>query len=793
MIPILYEYNEQDFDSFGLCNLPDCTLAEVLEQRNGQNELTLRYPIIGANYDEIRVERIIGVYANDSKTVQGYRIYELSKPLNGVVTVYARHISSDLSGVPCPIIDGTYTPASAMSVLLQGTDFTGWSDIATSLTVKKDEPISVMSALGGVEGSLLDLFGGEYEFDNFTVKLHAHRGQDNGVIVEYGKNITQLVDDFSTEDVYSAILPYATYYNEDGEETLVRGNKTSFQTILSHEKVAMIDFTNKFDETTPPTAAALDTLAQAYIDAHNPGTTESNINVSFIPLWYDNGGDAIALCDTITIKHDRLGVDAKAKVVETVYDCLMERFTKVTCGKSSSNFAQTVAELQKEDDKTRSTITTIPSRMAQAIARATKLITGNDGGNVILHEGPNGKPYELLIMDNADITQAQNVWRWNLGGLGFSSNGYAGPYELAITGDGQINADFITTGQLDADLITTGTLQVLNTLGEIIFSANADTKVVQMAGFNVQSNKLTATRTGTQGSSSSDIVPGMQFTQTVNIAPNQIDTTYDYWRYSEDTQSAFNAFYQWWLNPHRLRFRGDFRNDPDNPRRSEATYDPWGVNLYAYSATDPETMTQGTQVNPVRMINNNVANNTKGYHGADHVNLVDFSNNVQASLHPEALRMYNDSSVSQVTKYTKLNSTSLDFFESGQLVAQVSTYGPGATYQTGTVNNIANETWKTLTSFTLERGTWLIILHASYQSNASGTRRLILSGTQDSSNTPAEVYMDYRNALPSGVKTHCHVVAVRQVATSATLYMNGYQGSGGGLSVTWSYQLLRIL
>ena len=493
MIPILYEYNEQDFDSFGLCNLPDCTLAEVLEQRNGQNELTLRCPIIGANYDEIRAERIIGVYANDSKKVQGYRIYELSKPLNGVVTVYARHVSSDLSGVPCPIINGTYTPASAMAVLFQGTDFTGWFDIATSLTVKKDEPVSVMSALGGVEGSLLDLFGGEYEFDNFTVKLHAHRGQDNGVIVEYGKNITQLVDDFSTEDVYSAILPYATYYNEDGEETLVRGNKTSFQTILNHEKVAMIDFSDKFDETTPPTVAALDTLAQAYIDAHNPGTTESNINVSFIPLWYDNGGDAIALCDTITIRHDRLGVDAKAKVVETVYDCLTERFTRVTCGKSTSNFAQTVAELRKEDDKTRSTIVTIPSRTAQAIARATKLITGNDGGNVILHEGPNGKPYELLIMDNADISQAVNVWRWNLAGLGFSSNGYAGPYEIAITSDGQINADMITTGQLDADLITTGRLLIEDANNNAIFDANVDTGVVTIGGFTVTKDKFTNT------------------------------------------------------------------------------------------------------------------------------------------------------------------------------------------------------------------------------------------------------------------------------------------------------------
>lgn len=743
MIPILFEKNETDFTSHGLCRLSDVISDEVYTEGNGQYELTFDYPISGENYDEIQTERIVGVYADDSKKIQGYRIYGITKPMSGVVTIYARHVSYDLSGHAITIPKGSYTPAQLMALAFNGTNFTGWSDIVTTKQVEYKIPISARALLGGVEGSILDVFGGEYEFDNFTVKLYAERGEDNGVVVQYGKNITTLVDEYNTEDVYTAILPYATYYGEDDSEQVVIGDKISFQSVIETEKTAIIDFSDRFEAEEVPTKAKLATIAQAYVQNNNPGATASSMRVSFVPLWYDGESEAVGLFDTITVRHTKLGVNTKVRVVAINYDFLQERITKITCGRLSANFVSTVINMQEETGKKIDRAEQIPSRIMRAVTAATEAITGNKGGYVILHEGADGKPYELLILDDPDITLAVNVWRWNLAGLGFSSSGYGGPYETAITADGQIVADFITTG----------TLQVLDSLGQIIFSANADTKAVQIAGFNVQSDKLTDTRTGTQTSSDYDVVPGSQYTQTVNIAPNQIDTTYDYWRYSEDTQSAFNAFYQWWLSPHRLRFRGDFRNDPDNPRRSESTFDPWGVNLYRYTATDPETMVS------------------------------------RAQLYPDALRIYNVSAA----RYTKLSDGGLEFFENGRYVGRMTVDGPGSTYNSGTYSGLAKETWKTLTSLVIPRGTWLVVLHASFQSNASATRRLILSASQDSGNSPSEVYIDYRNAMPAGVKTHCHVVAVRKVASDTTMYMNAYQGSSSTLSVDWTYQLTRIM
>ena len=457
MIPRLYEYNETSFDNYGLCLLSDTISEEVYEERNGQNELTLRYPITGANYDEIAKERIIGVYANDSKNIQGYRIYSITRQLNGIVTVNARHVSSDLSGVPCPVINGTYTPAEAMAVLFAGTNFTGVSDIVTSKPVVQNNVVSVMSMLGGVEGSLLDLFGGEYEFDNFTVKLHSSRGADNGVIVEYGKNLTQLTDVYDVQDVYSSILPYATYSDDDGNEVVVRGTKVSFPSELSMDKTLMVDLTERFPEGVVPTTETLDAYAQSYISDNGIGSTQSNIQVSFIPTWYDNDDEAIALCDTITIKHSALGVDAKAKVIETTYDCLKERFTKITCGKATNNFVRTVANTEQE---TQASIVNVSGRMAQAISAATKAITGNSGGNIVFNFTPDGKPYEFLIIDTQDINTATNVWRWNMSGLGFSSTGYNGSYETAITADGKINANFILAGTMSADIINGGALKL---------------------------------------------------------------------------------------------------------------------------------------------------------------------------------------------------------------------------------------------------------------------------------------------------------------------------------------------
>ena len=177
----------------------------------------------------------------------------------------------------------------------------------------------------------------------------------------------------------------------------------------------------------------------------------------------------------------------KSKVIETEYDTLAEKYVSITLGSARSNLAMSVAEMEEQINDTQKSVERFPKLLTSAISNATKLITGNSGGYVVLHtSGENGQPYELLIMDSDNINDAVNVWRWNVAGLGFSSHGYNGPYETAITNDGAIVADFITSGSLVANIIKAGVLSSLDgssywniETGEVVLKAYATTETVE--------------------------------------------------------------------------------------------------------------------------------------------------------------------------------------------------------------------------------------------------------------------------------------------------------------------------
>ena len=490
MIPILYAANETDFTTYGIGALRDTTSCIVTEQYNGEFEMIMQYPITGKLYEELAAERIIKAKAWDVREPQLFRIYRISRPLRGIVTIYAQHISYDLAGIALAPFSGSYTAAGAMAYMFTGTPYTGISDKTGTKTVKAIEPKSVRAMLGGSEGSLLDLWGGEYTFNNFTVQLNVHRGSDKGVVIEYGKNLTELTADNDLTEVYTQLQPYARYTDSSETEHVVTAPAISITSVISRTKTLIRDFTDalSLDQGVVPTAAQITAAATSWLSNNTLGYETPSITVSFEPA--KGGADypvvGLELGDTVTIRYTKLGVDVKARIVETEYDTLAERYKKMTVGKPRANMAATVASLTE----TAQAVQEYPNRWSDAIAAATKLITGNSGGYVVIHEGADGKPYEILIMDTPDINTAANVWRWNINGLGFSSNGYAGPYATAITYDGSINADFITTGSLNAGLIQTGALVVKDSNDRVLFMADTDNQEVSVAGFDVSYDSL---------------------------------------------------------------------------------------------------------------------------------------------------------------------------------------------------------------------------------------------------------------------------------------------------------------
>jgi len=469
MMPILYRADETEFDTYGIGMLSDCTFCEVTEERNGAFECVMKYPLHGALFDEIKNDRVILVKPNDTSRSQPFRIYRITTPMNGIITVYAQHMLYDLSGIGVLCFESkSVSPQLALERIFANTSskhgFKCRTDLSAPRAFSVSKPMSIRACLGGTEGSVLDVWGGEYEWDMFDVILHSKRGKDNGVVIEYGKNLTSLEQDNDFSSVYTHLLPYAVIKNGDTESVVTLSEITiPIVETYAREKTLIKDFSSFFKDGETVTEDTLRAKAKSYIKQNPFGDETPTVKVSFEPLWqqpeYSQFLEKVNLCDTVIVRHPDMNIEVKTKVIETVYDALAEKYSSITLGTAKSNFVNTVAEIKSTTDEIKKETDSFPLLMNTAIKNATSLISGQQGGFVVMHtDSVTGKPYELLILDNENLYDARNVWRWNVSGLGFSKSGYNGPYETAITADGKIVADFITSGTLMANIIKAGVI-----------------------------------------------------------------------------------------------------------------------------------------------------------------------------------------------------------------------------------------------------------------------------------------------------------------------------------------------
>jgi len=447
MIPILYQTITEGTvpNDYGLGALSDCISCTITEERNGAYELTMTYSADGIHAEDIEPNRFIKAKPNYTDDPQLFRIYKVGKTMNGQFTVSAQHISYDLSGKL--ILDGSAGSCAAACALLDNKagNFTITTDKATQATFSVSEPSSVRSWFGGKEGSLLDVYGGEWEYDNYTARLLNARGMDRGVTIRYGKNLTQLSQELDMSNLVTGIVPY--YIDTNGNKTV--GALVPTGLTLDVPREVAIDFSQDVDpESSTPIATQLANLATRHKNNNNLTSFMNSITLDFVQL--ESLTERVDLCDTVHIYFEALGISASAKCISTTWDVLADRYISTTFGDARTNIADTLSAQAKE-------LVNTPTKAE--MNRATQLITGNLGGYVILHDSDgDGLPDEILIMDTPDIETTTKVWRWNKNGLGYSSDGYDGPYGLAMTSDGEIVADFITTGTLNADVIKAGVI-----------------------------------------------------------------------------------------------------------------------------------------------------------------------------------------------------------------------------------------------------------------------------------------------------------------------------------------------
>lgn len=449
MIPRLYAAGTTVFTNEGLGALSDCISCEAYTAINGVPELNITYPVNGRHAAEIGERCIIIADRDATIKAQPYIVKTITRAIPGIMEIYAIHLAVDLADSVGLKPFSSWTLYHAILAIPNNTTSPLGITISTTMTsntsFRNAIPKTVKMAMGGSSGSLLDTYGGEWDFFNLTATLKNRVGADNGVEVRYGKNLVSLSVETDWSGVYTGIYPYWV----NGQTKAVTQMTSPIYSLGTFDftRILTLDLSSSFQSA--PSDADLLAAAQAYAGSHNLTSPKISWDVKMkelrkSPEYKDLGIlETVSLGDSVNIYLERFDIDATARIVTERYDVLREQYTELQIGSIRSSFTGSVAAQEKE-------IENVQSDMTDAIQRATDLITGNTGGYVVTRLNAAGEPEELLIMDDPDINQATKVWRWNVNGLGYSSTGYQGPYTTAITQNGEIVADFIKTGTLDA-------------------------------------------------------------------------------------------------------------------------------------------------------------------------------------------------------------------------------------------------------------------------------------------------------------------------------------------------------
>ena len=360
MIPILYEKNETSFASNGLGRLRDCISCIVTEERNGIYELDFEYPVDGINFDKIQCGRIVAVTHDEGGDVQPFDIVASEKPIDGIVTFHAVHISYRLttSTVSGKNINSLADALTMLGGAVPSSLFSYWTDKTNTgfLASADGVPHSVRQILGGMEGSIIDAYGGEYEWDKFVVKLWKARGEQKNFTIRYGVNLVDYNEEIDYNDTYNAVVPYWKGQDKKGNDVIVKGDMqtvgTSFNDVT---RCIPLDVTYKFE--TKPTKAQVETAGQNYIKNNQTYLPAQTIEVDFVRLGDSDeyaqfaGLQKCKLCDSIRVVFSRYNMSGTFKIVKTEYDVLNDRYSKLELGSLSTSLAESLGIQQESANR----------------------------------------------------------------------------------------------------------------------------------------------------------------------------------------------------------------------------------------------------------------------------------------------------------------------------------------------------------------------------------------------------------------------------------------------------------
>ena len=369
--PILYKANETNFEHLGVSVLSDASKCHVSREKNGIYILEFDYPVNGKDVDKIKEGMYIKSDAGYRTKNQRFVISKITKTQNEF-KIYCQHISQVKTTMNAIRPDITLTSVSAIGALTAWRDnlldsreeFFVQSDIGTlnSTTWKVENIENARDALGGKAGSILDVWGGEYEFDNLNITLHKSMGIDNPTIIAYGKNLLDLEQEQSILETYTSVFPFKKYTDDNNREQLITLPEILLDSThlnkFTHRRILKVDFSS--DENLK-TVEQLRSKAKSYIKNNNVGVPKTNLKINYQDLSkvegvFDNPAlEQIDLCDRLKVYYSELGIlNENAKVVKVIWDVILEENHEIEVGDGRSSFTDSnsakIESLQAQND-----------------------------------------------------------------------------------------------------------------------------------------------------------------------------------------------------------------------------------------------------------------------------------------------------------------------------------------------------------------------------------------------------------------------------------------------------------
>ena len=466
MKPILFDKSATTFTSNGLGRL-DFISCKVTEERNGIFELEAEIAESALHSSQLEMNSIICAPYYPGGSLQAFRVAQITKPISGKYKIYAQHLSYQLTLIPVMPFSVTAAANACQTTLnkfvseaVETCPFTFTTDVTTVSSYRQTVPASIRSRMGGVEGSVIDQFGGEWEYDNYNVYLKNHRGVTiPTVTLRYGKNITDLEQEQNIESTITGIVPYWT--DSEGGETVTLPEKSidsAYAGNYPFKRTTAYDFSGSFEE--KPTESQLRTKAQAYVNSSGIGIPVVSIKVSFIDMAQTEEYKDVAslqnvkLCDVINVEFEKYGISTTAKVVKTVYDVLADRYESIEVGSTRTGLTTTISDTNaanistmefkfgqasaETDAKITDATQNFPTRneVQQDIDNATAWLTSTDGVMRAMLNS-NNEWQGLIFMDETTTATTGNCMRLNKNGWGFSTTGWNGTFYQGVTLDGR--------------------------------------------------------------------------------------------------------------------------------------------------------------------------------------------------------------------------------------------------------------------------------------------------------------------------------------------------------------------